>query len=62
MFKDIKSSIVYFTITVLIAVLLVGSNTYVKNLIDYKNPFYPLMGENKVDIMTSMQPPSFNKK
>ena len=61
-FKDIKSSIVYFTITVLIALLLVGSNTYVKNLIDYKNPFYPLMGENKVDIMTSMQPPSFNEK
>lgn len=58
-FKDIRNSIIFFTLTVLISVVLVGSNTYIKNIIDYHNPFYPLIGKNKVDIMTSLQPYSF---
>ena len=43
-------------------VLIVGANSYVKNMFDHGNPLYPLMGEGKVDIVTRMQPKSFGDK
>lgn len=51
-----------FIIVFLLAILFVGSNSYVKNVIDHKNPLYPIIGKNKVDIITTMQPKSFGKK
>lgn len=49
----------YFVFVVIIAFLVVGSSSYLKNTIDHKNPFYPLIGKDKVDIMTFLQPASF---
>jgi len=43
----------------MVAVLVVGYSTYVLNTVNYKHPFYPLMGENKVDIMQHNLPPGF---
>ena len=57
--KEVINTTMFFAIITLVSVLLVGSNSYVKNLIVDKNPFYPLMGHNKVDIMTYLQPASF---
>lgn len=59
--QDMIKSIVFFGCVVTISVVLVGSSSYVKNTMDHKNPFYPLMGKGKVDIMTYLQPKSFQK-
>jgi hypothetical protein len=37
-------------------VLFVGFNPYITNTLDHKNPFYPLAGEGKMDIMTGNTP------
>jgi len=61
--KEIKELIglsAKFVVIVLVSLLLVGSNSYVKNLIDHKHPLYPLMGEGKSDIMVGLQPASFD--
>jgi hypothetical protein len=42
-----------------VGVLVVGYSTYVENTIVHHHPFYPLMGENKVDIMHHNLPPGF---
>ncbi|SEK61933.1 hypothetical protein [Parapedobacter koreensis] len=39
-----------------------GYNPYVTNTVGYGHPFYPLMGPNKVDIMTANLPVSFDEK
>lgn len=64
--KNIKSNntrliknTIYFIFVVIIAFLVVGSSSYLKNTLEHKNPFYPLMGKDKVDIMTFLQPASF---
>jgi len=46
---------------VLIGILLVGASSYVKNTIQKKHPFYPLMGAGSVDIMTAQQVKSFEE-
>ena len=51
-----------FTITFFLAIFLVGSNSYVQNTIQHHNPLYPILGKNKVDIVTTMQPKSFKNK
>lgn len=48
-----------FVIVYLTAILLVGANSYIKNTIEHKNPLYPLFGNQKVDIITTMQPKKF---
>lgn len=53
---------VHFIVVFSIAIFLVGSNSYVKNTIEHQNPLYPLIGKGKVDIITTMQPKSFNHK
>lgn len=51
-----------FALIVIIGILFVGASSYVKNTIFFKNPLYPLAGEGKVDIVTTMQPESFGYK
>lgn len=58
--KDIIGLSAKFVAIVLVSLLLVGSNSYVKNLVDHKHPLYPLMGEGKSDIMVGLQPSSFD--
>lgn len=59
-----KSFFIKFTISavcsVVIGVFVIGTSTYLKNFIEHGNPFYPLMGEEKVDIMTANQPKVFD--
>lgn len=43
----------------LVAVLLVGFNPYLTNLIQNGNVFYPLLGQHPIDIMTPNSPPGF---
>jgi len=45
-----------------IGVCFVGYNPYVTNTIDHNNPFYPLLGKNKIDIMKSNSPKEFSDK
>ncbi len=51
-----------FIIVFVSAIFIVGANSYIKNTIDHHNPLYPLIGKDKVDIISTMQPKSFNKK
>ncbi len=57
-----KRLTINFVIVFVTAIFIVGSNSYVKNTIDHLNPLYPLIGKDKVDIITTMQPKSFGNK
>ena len=61
-----KKFFILFTIcsslAVIIGVFVVGLSVYPKNFIKKGNPFYPLMGDGKIDIMTVNQPDYFKKK
>lgn len=50
-----------FVIVYVIAIFFVGANSYVQNTIQHLNPLYPLIGKDKVDIVTTMQPKSFGQ-
>ena len=51
-----------FATIVIVGIVFVGASTYVKNTIDHKNPVYPIIGNDKVDIITTMQPQSYEHK
>ena len=57
-----KRLTISFTIVFGLSIFLVGANSYVKNTIDHHNPLYPIIGKDKVDIVTTMQPKSFKNK
>ncbi len=57
-----KRVTINFSIIFILAIFFVGANSYVKNTIEHLNPLYPLFGEDKVDIITTMQPKSFGDK
>ncbi len=61
-YNSLVKTTVAFAFVVLIALLIVGSNSYVKNIVVKHNPLYPIMGEDKIDIITNQQPKSFNEK
>ena len=42
--------------SILFSILVIGSTSYVKNTFTMHNPFYPLLGDNRSDIITTMQP------
>lgn len=58
-----KENIIRLTIvgiiSLIIGMILIGYSTYVKNHVEHGHLFYPLFGENKVDIMTQNQPKEF---
>lgn len=63
--KNIKELVISSTIfasTVIFSVCLVGYSPYITNLKEGLPIFYPLMGENKVDIVTHNQTILFNDK
>lgn len=60
--KIFKRVTINFIIVFVTAIFFVGSNSYVKNTIDHHNPLYPIIGKDKVDIITTMQPKSFKTK
>jgi len=57
-----KRTTINFIIVFVTAVFIVGSNSYIKNTVEHVNPLYPLIGKDKVDIITTMQPKSFSDK
>lgn len=61
-YKPLIKTTVSFTIVLLISLLIVGSNSYIKNLINKGNPLYPIVGKDKVDIITPQQPQFFANK
>lgn len=64
--KKFKDSFIKLTLNfvgiVVVGIGVVGASTYVTNTIDHKNPLYPIIGNDKVDIITTMQPQSFAQK
>lgn len=59
--KYFKQITINFVVVFATAIFFVGANSYVKNTIDHMNPLYPLIGKDKVDIITTMQPKVFGK-
>ena len=55
----LRKYITYYATVVFISMVVVGFSPYIKNTINQGNPLYPLMGKNKVDIMTHNEPKSF---
>lgn len=64
--KNFKEHFIKLTLNfvgiVIVGIGIVGASTYVKNTIEHKNPVYPIIGKEKVDIITEMQPQSFSEK
>lgn len=60
--EDFIKYTVKFIVIVVIGIGIVGASTYVRNTIEHKNPLYPIIGKDKVDIITTMQPESFGEK
>ncbi len=60
--KLFKKVLLATAVSGLIAVLIVGYNPYVVNTVQFMHPFYPLMGQNKVDIMGYNLPNGFEGK
>lgn len=60
--EDIIKITSKFAIIVIVGIVFVGASTYVRNTIDHKNPVYPIIGKDKVDIITTMQPQSYEHK
>jgi len=50
------------TLAGVIGVVMVGYNPYVVNTVKYQHPFYPLMGKNKIDIISYNLPAGFENK
>ncbi len=53
-----KAFLKYCIVSFVIITVVLGFSPYVKNTIEHKNPFYPLIGKDSVDIMTSNTPAS----
>ena len=52
----------WFILVFVSAIFIVGSSSYIKNTVTAGNPLYPLFGKDKEDIVTKMEPKSFNHK
>lgn len=61
--KDLKQYTIFYIVTVIIAIGIVGFSSYTKNFIDHGHPLYPLSGKGHVDNMVVQeQPKSFQDK
>lgn len=57
-----KNFLLTSILSVVIGIFIVGLSVYPKNYIEKGHPFYPLMGKDKIDIMTVNQPSYFKEK
>lgn len=61
--KEFKKYTIFYIITVIIAIGIVGFSSYTRNTIDHGHPLYPLSGKGHVDNMViKEQPTSFSDK
>lgn len=61
--KDFIKYTIFYIVTVIIAIAIVGFSSYTKNTIDHGHPLYPLSGKGHVDNMVVQeQPKSFQDK
>lgn len=60
--KEFLKSMMITGISILVAVFFIGFNPYVTNTLIKGHPFYPIYGENKVDIITGNSPDEFKNK
>ncbi len=60
-FETFKNMTIKFSIIFIIAIGFIGCSSYIKNTIDHHNPLYPIIGEDKVDIITMMYPDNYDK-
>ena len=52
----------FFIATFIFSIAIIGSSSYLKNFRDHGHILYPIMGNQKIDIMTFQQPISFSEK
>ena len=55
--KNIIGNTVYYIIVVIITICIIGSTSYLKNIITKGHPFYPLYGEGHVENMVNKEIP-----
>lgn len=61
--KTLKKYTIFYVITVVVSIGIVGYSSYTRNMIDHGNPLYPLYGEGHVENMVvKEQPSSFSNK
>ncbi len=60
--EHLKNITIIGITSLIIGVFLIGLSTYPKNIKTSSHPFYPLFGENKVDIMTNNTPEELRSK
>lgn len=61
--KEFKIYTLFYIVTVIISILVVGFGSYAKNTLDYGHPLYPLKGKGHVENMVvKEQPKSFKNK
>nr|ABH03002.1 SpaQ [Spirochaeta aurantia] len=54
--KELFRNIVVVGLISIVAVVVIGFNPYVRNTLDHGHPFYPLYGNDRVDIMPAQTP------
>lgn len=55
-----KNMTIKFSIIFIIAIGFIGYSSYIKNTLDHHNPLYPIIGKDKVDIITMMYPDNYD--
>lgn len=56
--NQFKKYTIFYIITVVVSIGIVGYSSYMRNMIDHGNPLYPLYGEGHVDNMVVKEQPS----
>lgn len=61
--KELKNDTIFYIVTVLISLCIIGFSSYTKNTIQYGHPLYPLYGKGHVENMVNKEAPlSFEGK
>lgn len=55
--KSAKLNVIFYIVTVIASVCIIGGSSYLMNTINYKHPCYPLYGEGHVDNMVIQEIP-----
>ena len=59
--KVFKKLVLLFIPLFLVSIVFIGYSTYIKNYITHGNPFFPVYGKDKEDIITAQEPKEFLK-